>query len=638
MQPYDDYVNEMLQLLKERGVCSWSRTSHRVCYEEFQAFLVKNDRVYSEEAAQIWLEEVIKPNKNHQEYHAKRNYIRQLAELINTGTVINDHLLLTKSFYDKLPKQLRTELDVYLDSCRERYSKRSFELAKVYCAHFLLVLSEQGIVSLARLDYSALCGAYEADRYLTADERYVILSHARQMLSFYTDKGICSHGFLMLLVDDIYPYADVIEKIEPAEQNEIEEFSKNHLICTTDEMYDAIASFVSAYQRSNYSYTMMRTSDHTLRALYVFLDMNGLNYHPKISYIWFKVISPIVGKSFRAWRRVLKLFEFHMTGSELSFDKKCSLVPGRMEEYPEWCKNAVTSYLKWLKMSFHNDSTIRSYKYSVWDFCDYLLSVDLNNFASLTPETIKNYISQDNHATFKGRAGRIMILRQFIGFLEDHGLIANKNLHLTLSVGVADTVKIPDIISDIDVAQIYKYREDVRSPIELRNLAMVLLGLRLGLRASDVVNLKFSDIDWKEKTVSIIQIKTKAEITLPLANDVGNAMYRYIQDGRPAHDSEYVFIRHKAPYGKVTTKVCTKALNAILPERDVPPMSGFHVLRRTFATRILRRNTGIESVIDSLGHHDNTTVMKYLFFDEERMRKCPLLLDECSITLNGGAL
>jgi len=638
MQPYDNYVNEMLQLLKERGVCSWSRTSHRVCYEEFRVFLAKNDRKYSEEAAQIWLEEVINLNKNHQEYHAKRNYILQLAELVNTGTVINDHLLLTKSFYDKLPEQLRTELDVYLDSCRERYSKRSFELAKIHCAHFLLFLSEQGVESLAQLDYSVLHYAYEADRYLTADGRYVILSHARQMLCFYTDKRICSRGFLMLLVDDIYPYANVFEKIEPADQIKIEELSKNHFICTADRMYDAIAPFVSAYQRNNYSYTMKHTTDHTLRALYVFLDMNGLNYHPKISYIWFKVISPITGKSFRAWRRVLKLFEYHMTGLELSFDRKCSLVPGRMEEYPEWCKNEVISYLKWLKKSFHNDSTIRSYKYSVWDFCDYLLSMDLNNFTSLTPEAVKKYISQDKHATFKGRAGRIMILRQFIEYLEDHGLISNKNLHLTLSVGIADTVKIPDIISDTDIGKIYKYRESSSSSIELRNSAMVLLGLRLGLRASDVVNLKFSDIDWKEKIVSIIQIKTKAEITLPLANDVGNAIYRYIQDGRPAHDSEYVFIRHKAPYGKVTTKVCTKALNAILPERDDHPMSGFHVLRRTFATRILRRNTGIESVIDSLGHHDNTTVMKYLSFDEERMRKCPLLLDECSITLNGGAL
>lgn len=638
MKPYDDYVNEMLHLLKERDICSWSRTSHRVCYEEFRAFLVKNDRKYSEEAAKIWLEEVVKLSKNHQEYHAKRNYIRQLAELINTGTVIHDHLLLTKSFYDKLPEQLRTELDDYLYSCRERYSKRSFELAKDHCAHFLLFLSEQGIVSLARLDYSTLRGAYEADRYLTADERYVILSHARQMLSFYTDKGICSRGCRMLLVDDIYPYADVYEKIDPAEQNEIEELSKNHLICTADEMYDAIAPFVSAYQSRNYSNTMKHTADHTLRALYVFLDMNGLNYHSKISYIWFKLISPIAGRSFRAWRRVLKLFEYHMKGSEFSFDKICSLVPGRMDEYPEWCKNAVTSYLQWLKKSFYNDSTIRCYKYSVWDFCDYLLSVDLNDFTALNQETVKKYISQDKHATFKGRAGRIMILRQFIDYLEDHGLISIKNLHLTLSVGVADTVKIPDIISDTDIGQIYKYRESSKTPIELRNSAMVLLGLRLGLRASDVVNLKFSDINWLDKTVSIIQIKTKSAIILPLVNDVGNAIYRYTQDGRPANDSEYVFIRHKAPYSKVTNKVCTMALNAMLPERDSPPMSGFHALRRTFATRILRRNKGIESVINSLGHHDNTTVAKYLSFDEVRMRKCPLRLDECSIALDGGAL
>ena len=63
---------------------------------------------------------------------------------------------------------------------------------------------------------------------------------------------------------------------------------------------------------------------------------------------------------------------------------------------------------------------------------------------------------------------------------------------------------------------------------------------------------------------------------------------------------------------------------------------GFHVLRRTFATTLLRNNAGIQMVMDSLGHTDNTSVMKYLSFDEERMRLCPLSLTQYSLLLEGG--
>ena len=61
----------------------------------------------------------------------------------------------------------------------------------------------------------------------------------------------------------------------------------------------------------------------------------------------------------------------------------------------------------------------------------------------------------------------------------------------------------------------------------------------------------------------------------------------------------------------------------------------FHSLRKTFATNILRNNAGIERAIDALGHQDRTTVDKYLTFDEEHMRKCPLSLSEAAIEIGG---
>jgi integrase len=204
-----------------------------------------------------------------------------------------------------------------------------------------------------------------------------------------------------------------------------------------------------------------------------------------------------------------------------------------------------------------------------------------------------------------------------------------------LNSGVGKEVKIVDVLSDTEIEAIYKYKETSKTPIELRNISMVLIGLRMGLRSSDVINLKMADIHWKESIISIVQAKTRAAITLPLPADVGNAIYAYIKYARPNVDNEIVFLRHNAPYSKLTTKICNNALYAILPKRSALYRIGLHSLRRTFSTSILRRNAGIEAVIDSLGHQDNTTVMKYLYFDEERMVKCSISLNECNISLGG---
>lgn len=101
----------------------------------------------------------------------------------------------------------------------------------------------------------------------------------------------------------------------------------------------------------------------------------------------------------------------------------------------------------------------------------------------------------------------------------------------------------------------------------------------------------------------------------------------------------YIFLFITAlPMKKLTTKISNKALYAILPDREKIHRCGFHVTRRTFATGILKNNAGINAVMDSLGHQDNTSVMKYLSFDGERMQSCPPSLSDCGLELKGGLL
>jgi integrase len=89
---------------------------------------------------------------------------------------------------------------------------------------------------------------------------------------------------------------------------------------------------------------------------------------------------------------------------------------------------------------------------------------------------------------------------------------------------------------------------DTASPVGRRNYAIFLLLARTGLRISDVVGLKFSNIDWKNNCITLAQQKTGNALSLPFSKELGIAIISYLQDGRPHSLSEYLFLSHNAPF------------------------------------------------------------------------------------------
>ena len=635
METYDYAINQMSRLLKERHVCLYSRKAHERCYVALRNYLATNGLQFSLEYARRWLKDVVKPQESQQEFWVQWCYIDQLDELVRTGTVLQDHLLLTKSNYEKLTLMWRSELDDYLISRKNEYTTRSLALVKLRCSKFLLRLQEWGILSVDKISCQSICWFYEQDIPVAEKERYVLLSNARQFLQYLVSNGRCEPVFPLLLEENIYKYStdkllfceDVISKSFT--------YMPNEFACSAKQVLDSVEPFKQNFEKHGYMNTMKYSACHIIKCLYAFLACHHLDYSPSIAKRWYYQIEPIIGSSYHTWIRVLCLFEKYMQGDELILSQKYSFKPSRMESYPLWCSEAVEGYLYWLKRYFRSESTIRTYKYSVYDFCDYLLGHKIESFEEIERTLILDYLKQDRHATVRGISMRRTVLRQFVMYLEDYNWIKDKTLYHVFPNKVASVIKIPSILSAHQISAIDKFRQECTSALDLRDSAMVMVGLTLGLRTSDTINLKLGDIDWIHKEVHIIQCKTKVPITLPLRTDVGNAIFRYLKYGRPASDSEYVFIRHRAPYGKLSGKLCSNALNSISQRCGFDSAGSFHILRRTFATNILKNHAGIERVIDALGHQDSTTVNRYLAFDEMNMKKCPLSLADLDIQIGG---
>jgi len=148
-----------------------------------------------------------------------------------------------------------------------------------------------------------------------------------------------------------------------------------------------------------------------------------------------------------------------------------------------------------------------------------------------------------------------------------------------------------------------------------RDRAVLLLLARLALRASEVAALRFADIDW-DKGIILVCGKTRRQALLPLPQDVGDAILRYLQHGRPSLPVPALFTTVKAPLRPLTRAAVTHIVRSALRRTGIEsPINGAHVLRHSAATTMLRRGASLADVGTVLRHRSVQTTAHYAKVD-----------------------
>lgn len=175
---------------------------------------------------------------------------------------------------------------------------------------------------------------------------------------------------------------------------------------------------------------------------------------------------------------------------------------------------------------------------------------------------------------------------------------------------------------------------DRQSAAGKRDYAMILATARLGLRISDLRQLELSDLDWRSKTITIVQHKTRRPLCLPLLDDVGWAIIDYVGHGRPETACPKVFVKHRYPWGEfgcsssVACRLSRHAARAGIAFRP-GEVGGMHSLRGALAVAMIGNQTPIPVVSAVLGHaSSDTTQAYYLRFDIDRLRCCALDVED----------
>ncbi len=151
----------------------------------------------------------------------------------------------------------------------------------------------------------------------------------------------------------------------------------------------------------------------------------------------------------------------------------------------------------------------------------------------------------------------------------------------------------------------------------LRDRAIVLLLLRLGLRAGDIAGMRPTDIDWQEATL-LVRGKGRRDVRLPLPQDAGDAVLDYIEHARPQVAIDRVFLCANAPFrslrsGMAVSDIVRAALRRAGIEN--PPSHGANLLRHSTATMMLRAGATLDEIGTVLRHKSPDTTAHYAKVD-----------------------
>jgi integrase/recombinase XerD len=159
-------------------------------------------------------------------------------------------------------------------------------------------------------------------------------------------------------------------------------------------------------------------------------------------------------------------------------------------------------------------------------------------------------------------------------------------------------------------------------PASLRDHAIILMLSVYGWRSGTVRRLRLDDIDWAHDRIRFIHSKSRREETAPLEARVGNAIARYLREGRPSSDTRIVFLTLRAPYRPLSAGGLYNVVKSRLAKQGLPRSGcGPHGLRHAYARHLVESGRSFKEVGDHLGHRSPDATRIYAKVDLTSLRK-----------------
>lgn len=280
--------------------------------------------------------------------------------------------------------------------------------------------------------------------------------------------------------------------------------------------------------------------------------------------------------------------------------------------------DAFMGYLRDVKKIAKN--TELSYESDLRKWQEYLASEGVTDVKDITREHLKAYIAllqkEGRKPTTISRS--IASMKAFFHFMTREGYVP---------VDISDCMKAPKIEKKIPV--ILTQEETRRlleqpkgnSPKELRDKAMLELLYATGIRVSELISLKLTDINLQMEY--IVCSDGHKERIIPFGDVARDAVKAYLRDGRPKllkeGENEYLFMNCSG--GEMSRQGFWKLIKFYGKKAGITTELTPHTLRHSFAAHLVGNGADLKSVQEMMGHSDISTTQVYAQIKRERIRE-----------------
>jgi len=279
--------------------------------------------------------------------------------------------------------------------------------------------------------------------------------------------------------------------------------------------------------------------------------------------------------------------------------------------------------------TFKRSSSVQRYKERLYNLYEYLKNEQRAICDIDIPFIIRYLEMLERTKNAANKNDIILTTRIFFRYLCDNGLIKDTRTEAWMSVLKLKKVhsrKIPSVYTPEEVERIIA-TPDRSHPQGKRDYAMILLATRYGLRVSDIIGLRFTNIDWEKNLLKVNQVKTSKQVSLPLSEEVGSAIIDYIKHGRPDVESPFVFLTAHAPYKELSSNVLSGNIMSWMHYAGIDSTNkkaGAHAMRHSLATNLLGANETLPVISEILGHSTTESTSVYLKVSYDQLRMCAL--------------
>jgi len=260
-----------------------------------------------------------------------------------------------------------------------------------------------------------------------------------------------------------------------------------------------------------------------------------------------------------------------------------------------------------------SNNTVKAYEADISSLFQWLDTEDLK-YNNLQEDHINQYISFLFQRKMRSSSvnRKISSIKSFYIFLVKRNFV--KNSPLNDLVTPKQEKYLPESMSEAEVDKLLN-SPDVENKIENRDKAMIEMLYATGMRISELVNLKITDVDMKRCVVKVFG-KGSKERLVPFGETALDSLRSYLNE-REQSSSKEIFLSNR---GKKMTRVAFwQRVKVYLLRENLKNSISPHTLRHAFATHLLNRGADLRSVQLLLGHSDLSTTQIYTHIAKQRL-------------------